>query len=218
MAFLCILQRQVFCVNKIVLGKCCPLCLDKDRILLCTCFTGLNKINEFLYTLECCLLNAFIKTYCVNKLFNINGCCTKGVHLTPVGVIKFTKGIRFWRVPVTYEKKNPHRFHRVIRFHIAQRLRSFSVFRVFLRHQILFVKRKYLGLWQVATSAHGCVNPLPCWRRNIPDHMMTSWNGNTFRVTGPLCGEFPGHRWIPLTKASDPELWGFLWYAPEQTV
>ena len=26
------------------------------------------------------------------------------------------------------------------------------------------------------------------------------WN---FRVTGPLCGEFTGHRWISLTKASD---------------
>ena len=24
-----------------------------------------------------------------------------------------------------------------------------------------------------------------------------------FRVTGPLCGEYTGHRWIPLTKASD---------------
>ena len=27
-----------------------------------------------------------------------------------------------------------------------------------------------------------------------------------FRVTGPLCGEFTGHRWIPLTKASHAEL------------
>ena len=27
--------------------------------------------------------------------------------------------------------------------------------------------------------------------------MMTSSNGNFFRVTGPLCGEFIGHRWIP---------------------
>ena len=34
---------------------------------------------------------------------------------------------------------------------------------------------------------------------------MTSSNGNIFRVTGPLCGEFTGHRWIPLTKASDAE-------------
>ena len=31
-----------------------------------------------------------------------------------------------------------------------------------------------------------------------------------FRVTGPLCGEFTGHRWIPHTKASDAELWYFL--------
>ena len=26
------------------------------------------------------------------------------------------------------------------------------------------------------------------------------------------------HRWIPLTKASDAEVWCFLWSAPEQTV
>ena len=37
--------------------------------------------------------------------------------------------------------------------------------------------------------------------------MMTSSNGNIFRVTGPLYGEFTGHQWIPLTKASDVELW-----------
>ena len=35
--------------------------------------------------------------------------------------------------------------------------------------------------------------------------MMTSSNGNIFRVTGPLCGEFTGHRWISRTKASDAE-------------
>ena len=35
-----------------------------------------------------------------------------------------------------------------------------------------------------------------------------------FHVTGPLCGEFTGHRWIPLTKTSDAELWCFLWSAP----
>ena len=43
--------------------------------------------------------------------------------------------------------------------------------------------------------------------------MRTSSNGNIFRVTGPLCREFTGHRWIPLTKASDAELWCFLWSA-----
>ena len=41
--------------------------------------------------------------------------------------------------------------------------------------------------------------------------IMTSSNGNIFRVTGPLCG----HRWIPRTKASDAELWCFLWFASE---
>ena len=45
--------------------------------------------------------------------------------------------------------------------------------------------------------------------------MMTSSNGNVFRVTGQLWGEFTGDRWIPLTKASDAELWCFLWSASE---
>ena len=36
--------------------------------------------------------------------------------------------------------------------------------------------------------------------------MMTSSNGNIFRVTGLLCGEFTGYRWIPLTNVSDAEL------------
>ena len=46
-------------------------------------------------------------------------------------------------------------------------------------------------------------------------NMMTSLNGNIFRVTGHLCGEFTDDRWIPRTKASDAELWCFLWSAPE---
>ena len=33
-------------------------------------------------------------------------------------------------------------------------------------------------------------------------YMMTSSNGNIFRVTGPLCGEVTSHGWIPCTKAS----------------
>ena len=49
-------------------------------------------------------------------------------------------------------------------------------------------------------------------------YMVTSANGSLFCVIGPLWGEFTGHQWIPLTKASDAELWCFLWSAPEQTV
>ena len=48
--------------------------------------------------------------------------------------------------------------------------------------------------------------------------MMASSNGNIFHVTGLLFGEFTDHWWIPLTKASDTELWCFLWSVPEQMI
>ena len=48
--------------------------------------------------------------------------------------------------------------------------------------------------------------------------MMTSSNGNIFRVTGLCEGESTGHRWIPLAKGSDAELWCFHWSAPEKMV
>ena len=47
----------------------------------------------------------------------------------------------------------------------------------------------------------------------FPVIMMTSSNGNIFRFTGHLCGEFGSPRWIPGTKA---ELWCFLWSASEK--
>ena len=40
--------------------------------------------------------------------------------------------------------------------------------------------------------------------------MMTSPNGNIFRVTGPLWRESTRQRCIPLPKASEAELWCFL--------
>ena len=46
--------------------------------------------------------------------------------------------------------------------------------------------------------------------------IMTSPNWNRSRVTGPFCGEFTGHRWLPLAKASDAEHWCFLWSAPSK--
>ena len=53
------------------------------------------------------------------------------------------------------------------------------------------------------------------YNRGRVSSMMTSSNGNNFRVTGHLCGEFTGPRWIHRTKASDAELWCFLWSASE---
>ena len=50
---------------------------------------------------------------------------------------------------------------------------------------------------------------------SLSQHMMTSSNRDIFRVTGHLCEEFTGHRWIPRTKASDAELWCFRWSVSE---
>ena len=44
---------------------------------------------------------------------------------------------------------------------------------------------------------------------SLPQDMMTSSNWNIFRVTGHLCGEFTGSRWIEVLK-----LWSFLWPVP----
>ena len=59
------------------------------------------------------------------------------------------------------------------------------------------------------------VRGIHCWTMVF---IMTSSNENIFHVTGLLCGEFTGQRWIPCTKASDTVLWCFLWSAPEPTV
>ena len=56
--------------------------------------------------------------------------------------------------------------------------------------------------WQSALSLN--LHFFPWWR-----HQM-----EIFRVTDPLWGEFTGHRWILLTKASDWDIWCFLCSAP----
>ena len=59
-----------------------------------------------------------------------------------------------------------------------------------------------------------CAGVLLCCQWSC-DYMMTSSNGNIFRVTCHLCGEFTGPRWNPRTKASDAEVWCFLWSTSE---
>ena len=49
------------------------------------------------------------------------------------------------------------------------------------------------------------------------NRMMTSSNENIFCVTDLLWGESACQRWIPLKKASNAELWYFLWCVLEQT-
>ena len=60
-------------------------------------------------------------------------------------------------------------------------------------------------------------------------YIMTS-NGNIFRVTGPLCGEFTGHRWIPaqrpVTQSFDvffrlclgKQSWGWWFETPSRSL
>ena len=57
-----------------------------------------------------------------------------------------------------------------------------------------------IDVWSLVATLHLCLT------------MMKSSHGNIFRVTGPLFGEFTGHRWIPSTKANDAEHWCFLWF------
>ena len=90
---------------------------------------------------------------------------------------------------------------------------------------------KFRRYWSFVKGMHGW--PIPhtgsVKRKAFPYHevtmyhflvrfMITSSNGKIFRVTGILCGGFTGSRWIPRTKASDAELWCFLWSTPEYTV
>ena len=49
-------------------------------------------------------------------------------------------------------------------------------------------------LWRRHTCVSNQITPL------LQHSMMTSSNGNIFRITGHLYGEFTGRRWIPLHK------------------
>ena len=64
--------------------------------------------------------------------------------------------------------------------------------------------------WNTSANWKFKITATHCWGLWAKRSMMTSSNGNIFRVTGHLCGEFTGPRWIPHTKASDAVLWCFF--------
>ena len=90
---------------------------------------------------------------------------------------------------------------------------SVMIYHFFLTHSMnqsqewipytFIYKRLNFVIRQVISSTIACLADMT--------FMMTSSNGSIFRVTGHLCGEFIGPRWILRTKASDAELWCFLW-------
>ena len=58
---------------------------------------------------------------------------------------------------------------------------------------------------RAATYAYALLSELNVPLNLVSDHKMTSSNGHIIRATGPLCGEFTGHRWIhhikPVTRS-----------------
>ena len=87
---------------------------------------------------------------------------------------------------------------------------SFNVFYMFIATELLSLnpsdilsQNGYIYLFKYCNVTDKTrANMLP----SMHISMMTPSNGNIFRVTGDLCGEFIGHRW----KASDAKLWCFL--------
>ena len=92
--------------------------------------------------------------------------------------------------------------------------KKFNSFLFLCFHFIYFVLLFRIDL--IITLPNGCIYHLNLYITVM--YMMTSSNWNIFRDTGPLCGKFTGHGWIPITKASDAELWCFLWSAPDLTL
>ena len=78
------------------------------------------------------------------------------------------------------------------------------------------------GLWGFTDGTPALVRMQVsyCRKDQAPSRylIMTASYGNIFHVTDPLWGESAGYRWIPLTNASDTELWCFLRCSPEHTV
>ena len=84
-----------------------------------------------------------------------------------------------------------------------------------VKSQLKIVSGVFRTLWWARTLwrkkavhakayAHGFFSSEASWSWWIwYQLMMTSSNGNIFRVTGPLWGESIGYRWISLTKTSD---------------
>ena len=58
---------------------------------------------------------------------------------------------------------------------------------------------------------------IPWSRHQIVELLQDSRNSSALAILD-LCEETTSHRWIPLTKVSDAELWCFPWSAPDQTV
>ena len=94
------------------------------------------------------------------------------------------------------------------------------------------------SLWKKGQMMEKCVQLPEIWAMSggtrTPHSMMTSSNGNIFRVTGPLCGEFTGPGEFPtqrpvtqsfdvlfdlgLNKPLSKQLWGWRFETPSRSL
>ena len=78
--------------------------------------------------------------------------------------------------------------------------------------ECFFVYGNIYSFWRIQSSSLN-IWSRPPWRCTCKClYMTTSWNWNILRATGPLLGELSGHRWIPLSNASNSELWFFFFH------
>ena len=81
-----------------------------------------------------------------------------------------------------------------------------------------------INLWNLFLVRHGHGEPRSKWifmqRADIGKaHAdVIKWKPLRRYITGSSWEESTGDRWIPLIRASDADLWCFLWSAPEQMV
>ena len=109
---------------------------------------------------------------------------------------------------------------------------------IWWRHHVISVQSKYRNISMNAANTSMTIKPFhtkafvnliirsytcPCWAWSRNNYCYVyignnSWGRHQmetfFRVTGQLCREFIGNRWIPCTTASDEKIWCLLLSEP----
>ena len=80
---------------------------------------------------------------------------------------------------------------------IIKRWREDALFLMYVWHVSMKI---WINIQSFSCKMHSGGLFLPSNTLSMSENMMTSSNGNIFRVTGHLCGDFTGHRWIPAQR------------------
>ena len=190
------------------------------------------KINNVGY-----LLQIFDLQFLVNHLYVITWCRT--VHNPCLWFVVFhlsdiTPRLTYWGLKknVVMLTKFSSAFFWKRSYFDSNFTEVCSIYKMRLFQGYLVAGQVASHLWSNTDPIHWRIYPLPrpsysntiYWQIYVSFRLnygsvwiliMTSSNANIFHVTAPLWGESTSYRWIPRTKASNAELWSFLWSAPE---